>query len=264
LAKLILQCEDRAAQEYPVEKTVTVTIGRLADNVVVLDHPSVSSHHACVFNDGEQCIVEDLQSTNGTFVNGRRVARRTLLNGDVVLVGRHKIVFDQLASAQPGVPATTEPVANNGETVFLDNRTLLDKLFIDSDTYRKSEALTARLTDLEHHSMMARRAAGQQTGETAEVGVLRVLAGPSDQTVYRLDKHTSLIGRAESSLVRIQGWFKPRVAVAITRNHQGYVATLLGGSTFINSQPLNGRRHELKDGDVLEVSGLILEFRAKG
>ncbi len=262
MARLILQCEDRAAQEYAVEKTVT--IGRLSDNTVVLDHPAVSSHHACVFSDGEHCIVEDLQSTNGTFVNGRRVARRTLLNGDVVLVGTHKIVFDQLASAQPSGPAGAESMPNNGETVFLDNRTLLDRLFIDSDTYRKSEALSARLTDVEHHATMPRKPAGQQQAESAEVGVLRVLAGPSDQTVYRLDKHTSLIGKAQSSLVRIQGWFKPRVAVAITRNRQGYVATLLGGSTFINSQPLNGRRHELKDGDVLEVSGLILEFRAKG
>jgi len=260
MAKLILQCEDRAAQEYAVEKMVT--IGRLSDNTVVLDHPSVSSHHACVFSDGEHCIVEDLQSTNGTFVNGRRVARRTLLNGDVVLVGKHKIVFDQLASAQPGAPAGTESVANNGETVFLDNRTLLDKLFIDSDTYRKSEALSARLTDLEHHAAMAKSAAGQS--ESADVGVLRVVAGPSDQAEYRLDKHTSLIGKAPSSLVRLQGWFKPSVAVAITRNRQGYVATLVGGNTFVNSQPLNGRRHELKDGDVLEVSGLILAFRAKG
>ena len=211
MAKLILQCEDRAAQEYAVEKMVT--IGRLSDNTVVLDHPSVSSHHACVFSDGEHCIVEDQQSTNGTFVNGRRVARRTLLNGDVVLVGKHKIVFDQLASAQPGAPAGAESVANNGETVFLDNRTLLDKLFIDSDTYRKSEALSARLTDLEHHATMARYAARQQSAEPADVGVLRVVAGPSDQAVYRLDKHTSLIGKAQSSLVRLQGWFKPSVAV---------------------------------------------------
>jgi pSer/pThr/pTyr-binding forkhead associated (FHA) protein len=259
MAKLILQCEDRAAQEYAVEKTVS--IGRLADNTVVLDHPSVSSHHACVFADGTQCIVEDLQSTNGTFVNGRRVSRRTLLNGDVVVVGTHKIVFDQLASAEPAAPASAESVSNNGETVFLDNRTLLDRLLVDSDTYRKTEALSARLTELEQNPRIAR--AAQQAAEAPEVGVLRVVSGATADVTYKLDKHTSLIGKAESSLVRLQGWFKPRVAVAITRNRHGYVATLLGGKTFINSQPPNGVRHELKDGDVLEVSGLILEFRAK-
>jgi hypothetical protein len=260
MAKLILQCDDRAAQEYAVDKMVT--IGRLPDNMVVLDHPSVSSHHACVFSDGEQCIVEDLQSTNGTFVNGRRVGRRALRNGDVVLVGRHKMVFDQVASASATAPGGATAISNNGETVFLDNRTLLDKLFVDSDTYRTSEALSARLTDLEQ--VVGAKAGNGSASRPADIGILRVVDGAAVDTVYRLDKQTSLIGKAQSSLVRLQGWFKPRVAVAITRNRQGYVATLLGGRTFINAQPLNGRRHELKDGDMLEVSGLILEFRAKG
>jgi len=260
MARLILHSEDRAAQEYAVDRIVT--IGRLPDNTLVLDHPSVSSHHACVFTDGEQCIVEDLQSTNGTFVNGRRVGRRALRNGDVVLVGRNRIVFDQIASAPAVAPSGAGSISNNGETVFLDNRTLLDKLFVDSDTYRKSEALSARLTDLEQVS--AKPAGNGSSPEAADIGSLRVVAGPTADAVYKLDKQTSLVGKAESSLVRLEGWFKPRFAVAITRNRQGYVATVLGGRTFINSQPLNGRRHELKDGDILEVSGLILEFRAKG
>jgi uncharacterized membrane protein len=49
------------------------------------------------------------------------------------------------------------------------------------------------------------------------------------------------------------------MAVAITRNRQGYVATRLGGYMLIKGQPVRGR-HELKDGDVLEVCGLVLEF----
>ena len=60
--------------------------------------------------------------------------------------------------------------------------------------------------------------------------------------------------------MRLRGWFKPRVAVAITRNRQGYVATLLAADVLINSRPVRAR-HELKDGDVLDVSGLLLEFR---
>jgi hypothetical protein len=62
--------------------------------------------------------------------------------------------------------------------------------------------------------------------------------------------------------VRLEGWFKPNMAVAITRNSQGYVATSLGGRLLINNQPTRGR-HELKDGDVLEVSGLTLAFSVK-
>jgi pSer/pThr/pTyr-binding forkhead associated (FHA) protein len=256
---LVLHCEDRVAYAYAIDNVVT--IGRLADNRVVLDHPTVSSHHACVFTDGDQFIVEDLQSTNGTFVNGRRVARRALRDGDVVTIGRHTILFDRTATAQPGKAALADEVPNSGDTVFLDNRTLLDKLLVDAGTHRKNQALSARLTELEQSA--AAPQAPASSDEAERVGVLRLVGGSADEPVYRLDKQTSLIGKAKSSLVRLQGWFKPSVAVAITRNRQGYVATLVGGRTFVNSQPLSGRRHELKDGDVLEISGLVLEFRAK-
>lgn len=260
MATLVLKGEDRVAWAYAIENIVT--IGRLPDNLLVLDHPSVSSHHACVFADGEQFVVEDLQSTNGTFVNGRRVSRRALSNGDVVKIGTQSIVFDQLAHATPGAPGVADAVRNSGETMFLDNRTLLDRLFVDAETHRKSEALSARLMELEQRSGSAAPHPDAPTA-AADTAVLRVLDGPADRPVYRLDRQTSLIGKAASSLIRLQGWFKPNVAVAITRNRRGYVATLVGGRTFINSEPLNGRRRELKDGDVLEVNGLILEFRAR-
>jgi hypothetical protein len=92
-----------------------------------------------------------------------------------------------------------------------------------------------------------------------EVGVLRVLAGRADETRYSLQAHTSVIGKGKSSLVRLRGWFKPRVAVVITRNRHGYVATLLRTDVLINSQSVSGR-HELKHGDLLAVDDLVLEF----
>src|SRR5262249_47225818 len=222
MATLVLQCEDRVAYAYAIDRTVT--IGRLADNRVVLDHPSVSSHHACVFNEGDQFVVEDLQSTNGTYVNGRRVSRRALRNGDVMQIGKHTILFDQLASAQPGKAGAADDVPNIGETVYLDSRTLIDRLLVDADTHRKNEALSARLTELEQRPAVRQVRVVEAGNAATEVGVLRVLAGRAEQEQYRLDRHTSLIGSAKSSLVRLRGWFKPGVAVAITRNRQGYVA----------------------------------------
>jgi len=62
--------------------------------------------------------------------------------------------------------------------------------------------------------------------------------------------------------VRLKGWFKPKAAVAIARKADGYVATLLGGTTLINGERLNGRSY-LQDGDVLLISGLTLEFRLR-
>ena len=71
-----------------------------------------------------------------------------------------------------------------------------------------------------------------------------------------------MIGKSEDALVRLQGWFKPAVALAIARSNDGYVATLMGGRTTINNEPLE-RRQALQDGDVLNVNGLVLEFSWK-
>jgi pSer/pThr/pTyr-binding forkhead associated (FHA) protein len=92
--------------------------------------------------------------------------------------------------------------------------------------------------------------------------VLRVVSGRAEQDEYDLGAHTSLIGRSDTALVRLRGWFKPSVAVAIARSGNTYIATALGGKPLVNDQRLDGR-HDLQDGDVISVSGLVLEFRWK-
>ena len=248
MARLILQFENRVLKECSVG--LMATIGRLPDNTVVIDNPAVSGHHACVFRDGDAYIVEDLQSTNGTFVNEKRVTRRTLQNGDVVLVGKHTLVFDQIASDEPVLDDTNTPIADVEGTVFLDTR--------------QHRALLAKL-GIEDH---AKKAAGVpvtagRAGATGKVGVLKVIRGNADRSEFNLEAHTSLIGKEQASLIRLKGWFKPKIAIAITRDGHGYVATLLRGNTLINHQPRRGRHH-LRDGDLLEVGGLVLEFRFKG
>jgi pSer/pThr/pTyr-binding forkhead associated (FHA) protein len=252
MAKLIQLVDDKIVNEYPID--APVTIGRQPDNAVVIDNPAVSSHHACVFRDGEQFVVEDLQSTNGTFVNGTRISRRNLRPGDMLVVGDHTLLLDGKATAQPlAASAADVQSPGAGQTVFVDKRTMLERLAMDSSAHRKHQALLATLQDVEAHVKSGK---GEFSGP---VGVLRVVKGPADKSEYSLEGHTSIIGKANTSLVRLQGWFKPNMAVAITRNVQGYVATSLGGTTLINDQPMIGR-HELKDGDVLDVSGLRLAF----
>jgi predicted component of type VI protein secretion system len=184
-------------------------------------------------------IVEDMQSTNGTFVNDKRVTRHTLRDGDVVLVGKHQIVFDAMASGAATESTEGAPVLSNlGDTVYLNTA--------------QHRALLAKLGETDAKSKNG-----------AKVGILRVLAGRTDRAEYSLDAHTSVVGAAEASVVRLKGWFKPKAAVAIARKPDGYVATLLGGKTLINGKRLNGRS-PLKDGDILLVSGVTLEFRLRG
>ena len=259
MPRLILQFEDRVLKEF--DMGMMATIGRLSDNSVVIDNPAVSSHHACVFREGDHFVVEDLQSTNGTFVNGTRVSRQALQQGDVVMVGNHQLVFDELAVAgPPAADGQEHSVPSPGETMFLDAKTLLAR-FVGSEAQRKYEALSGRLMDIEAHASKAKAALPESAAEHTDAAVLRVLAGRADQSEYKLGGHTSVIGKSKSSVVRLRGWFKPKIAVAITRNRQGYVATLLGGYMLVKGQSVSGR-HELKDGDVLDVCGLVLEFRS--
>ena len=234
MAKLVLQFEDRVLKECSVG--LLVTIGRMPDNTVVIENPAVSSHHACIFRAGDDYIVEDMESTNGTFVNSKRVTRHTLQSGDVVLIGKHKLTFDRAGEGPVETDEAKPLMSRLGNTVFLDTE--------------QHKALLAKLND------------GQPQPEKAKRAVLRVLYG-AGQSEYHLEAHTSFIGKADTSLVRLSGWFKPDVALAITRNSQGYAATVLGGRTAINGQPLRGRQG-LKDGDVLLVSGLTLEFLVAG
>jgi pSer/pThr/pTyr-binding forkhead associated (FHA) protein len=228
MRKLTLQFEGRMLREYVVDHGAT--IGRLPDNSIVIDNPAVSGHHARVVCDADAIVLEDLNSTNGTFVDGRPVTRHVLRHGDCVLVGKHTLLFEQPAgtAALPVLPAL-------GDTVYLDTE--------------QHRALVARLQGREKNVHE----------DAPRIGMLRVLGGSSERAEYDLEGHTSLIGKSDNAVVRLRGWFKPSVAVAIARNGEEYTATLLGGRTFLNGQPLKGARR-LKEGDVLHVSGLELEF----
>jgi diguanylate cyclase (GGDEF)-like protein len=71
-----------------------LVIGRGADCGLVLSGPEVSRRHVRIRRDKGRCLAEDLGSTNGTFVNGRRVDKHTLVHGDEVAVGGFTVVFD--------------------------------------------------------------------------------------------------------------------------------------------------------------------------
>jgi pSer/pThr/pTyr-binding forkhead associated (FHA) protein len=239
MPKLILKFEERVLREYVIE--TSATIGRLPDNSVVIDNPAVSSHHARVYRDGIRFVVEDLKSKNGTYVNETFVMNpRSLQNGDIVRIGKHTLAFDEAV-----LVGDTEAVLEElGDTVYLD-----------------TQDHRAVLTRLRAARQGRKLAVEPQTEKAApaKTAILRVLAGRTEQQEYALEAHTSLIGTSDEALVRLRGWLKPKVAVAIARSGDGYVATPLGGETQINNQALRGR-HNLKDGDVLDISGLLLKF----
>ncbi len=116
--RLIVHKQDGGIQEYPLDQEL-LTIGRLPSNDIQLHDPSVSGHHAKVITIHGTSFLEDLRSTNGTYVNGQRVLKCVLRNGDMVSIGRHRIryVTDSATedNPQPAGLSAVEPTGTGGE-----------------------------------------------------------------------------------------------------------------------------------------------------
>ena len=80
---------------YPIGRRTT--IGRTPDNDIQIDASNVSRRHAVLLTSAEQCILEDLNSTNGVHVNGCRIARQQLSDGDIVTIGKTELRFEELS-----------------------------------------------------------------------------------------------------------------------------------------------------------------------
>jgi type II secretory pathway predicted ATPase ExeA/pSer/pThr/pTyr-binding forkhead associated (FHA) protein len=116
LARLLVATDGRTVQEVPL-RTGRVIVGRTPDNDIHIDSRFISRHHCQVVTTSHSCIVEDLNSTNGIFVKSNRVRRHHLNDGDVVLIGKHELIYidernararNTLADTMPGLQALRE------------------------------------------------------------------------------------------------------------------------------------------------------------
>ena len=247
MPKLILKFDDRELQECGIG-VHGVTIGRLPDNMLVIDNAAVSGRHARVYREGERYIVEDLKSTNGTFVDHKPVTRHTLRDGDVMTVGKHTVVFSMAGGEELSTTEREAFIPEIGGTMMLDTLQHKDMMAgIESGAGAKGPTAPAKT---------------ERAGAPAQIGMLKVIVGRANESEFTLAAHTAIIGKADTALVRLSGWFKPKMAAAIARKGDGYSVTALGGKVKVNGQPLVGR-HDLKDGDIIEVSGLTLQFRLR-
>ena len=94
-AKFDLLFRGQFVSEYELLLGRTI-IGRTRDNDLQIESKFISRHHAQVSTEADQCVVEDLNSTNGVFIGGRRVKIHKLVNGDVIHLGEHKLIYHDL------------------------------------------------------------------------------------------------------------------------------------------------------------------------
>ena len=81
-----------------------MTIGRKEDNDIRIENLAVSGHHAKLLTIFEDSFLEDLSSTNGTFVNGKSIDKHPLRNGDIIVIGKHELRYinDSASMGQDG------------------------------------------------------------------------------------------------------------------------------------------------------------------
>lgn len=91
-AKLRISLNNSLVGDFPIESEVT-TLGREKTNDIELDDLSVSDRHARILSMGDEVFLEDLQSANGTYVNGEKFSKHLLKSGDVIRLGQFEIQF---------------------------------------------------------------------------------------------------------------------------------------------------------------------------
>ena len=238
MPKLILKFNGAVIREIVVDKPA-LSVGRRPSNDIVIDNPAVSGKHCKFELESGTVSVEDLQSTNGTFVNENRVTKTDLKHNDVVLVAKHSIVF--VDDAPLPAAAATQPIASPDETVQISAEKL--------EELRKS-------------------AAGSESGEAAKLGGVRVLKGAvGDKIEYELRGLSTYIGKSDRAQIQIMGggFFSatPEVAASIHRRAEGYVLVAVEK----NYPKVNGASVDsqtpLADGDIIDCGGTSLQFFLK-
>jgi pSer/pThr/pTyr-binding forkhead associated (FHA) protein len=99
MPELILKLGDSIIQTFVFDKDI-MSVGRSRDNDVVIENLSVSRNHARIRRQTGKYILTDLNSANGTFVNGVRVSKTEIVHDDVITIGKHKLVFSNKALSE--------------------------------------------------------------------------------------------------------------------------------------------------------------------
>ncbi|MCA3163770.1 MAG: FHA domain-containing protein [Burkholderiales bacterium] len=113
MAKLVLSVDGVVMSEVALTKE-RMTLGRKPQNDIVIDNIAVSAEHAVIVTLLNDSFLEDLGSTNGTFVNGQPVKKHFLQNGDTIELGKYRLKF--IADADMAVQSYRQSLASLAET----------------------------------------------------------------------------------------------------------------------------------------------------
>lgn len=238
MPKLVIKF-DNVVIDQLVMKQGDMSLGRRPGSDIFLDNLAVSGNHATIFTIGNDSFIQDLNSTNGTLVNTKRITKHHLTNGDEIVIGKHSLTYVDESAAPPQ--------SDLAKTMII--------------TPQKFEAMTAAAAAMgksaptpEPPPQAAPPPAPAVTDNNTRFGSLFVLSGANSGKRIDLTKSVTNLGRAG------------KMAGVINRNATGHYSLLPGGSSEtlkLNGKPIPSRGEELKNGDVIEIAGSRMQFYLK-
>jgi hypothetical protein len=258
MAKLVLLVPNGTTLDVPLRRE-RVTIGRRADNDVCLPNLAVSGEHAVVVTILSDSFLEDLGSTNGTLVNSKPVAKHFLRDGDLIDIGRHKLLYfvDDEAIPPAGIlkKAIRDAVGNLGDKVEMAKPVVRTRraspAVVRGDNPRPAEP--AKTESTQKNAAVAANALAALAADASNPDgpALKFLSGPKAGQAVALTSERTTIGRAGVQLA------------AIERSGDVFrLKAVEGAPPSLNGRPAGADGNGLVAGDVIEILGTRLEFAA--
>jgi pSer/pThr/pTyr-binding forkhead associated (FHA) protein len=261
MARLILSLDGQTLAEYNMTKE-RYTVGRLPDNDIRIDNAAVSGHHSLLINILNDSFLEDLNSTNGTYVNGKLIKKHALQHGDVITVGHHQLryVDDQ---------AQQQPEDEFEKTMVIQPSGQMEKQVAQAaraaDAAAASAATAATATQAPRpapaeppkprrpFSPTTTQEVDPEAAPALPLAKLQVLSGTFAGRELSLTKTLTTLGR-------------PGVQVAaITRRAEGYYIVHVEsgkseGFPLVNGMAIGAQARKLQDNDVIQLAGVKMGF----
>lgn len=225
MAKLVVKFNNDVVDHIEIRQG-DMKVGRKPGCDVLIDNLAVSGEHANIFTVGDDSFIQDLNSTNGTFINSKRITKHHLRDGDTVTIGKHSLIY-----LSENVTEETEDFA---KTVIINPAARENTIPPTAPRPAVAEA-TQR---------SPKSAVGQ--------GTIFVLGGPNSGRRIDLTKAVTNLGKTG------------RHAGIITRTDDGYMLTAGEGERpMLNGRPVPPAGAKLKNGDIIDVAGTRLQFYLK-
>ena len=237
---LKLMYGNRIIDQYAIEYGYPLTIGRKETNHIVISNLAVSGTHARIETAQDGIYLVDLESKNGTFVNGKTTIKCKLKEGDEIVVGKHKMIFSEADGGK------RVPVSGAGP---VSAKTLDETMVLDTT---------------KHRSMISNILTGAKATSKPKTPtpVLVYITGGEGKVV--LNNKFTRIGKEATNYIVVKGLFVGQRAATLTKRNDGYYIAHMNGweRTRVNGKKVSTAR-KLEHGDVITLGKLAMKFLSK-